>query len=185
MTEVTRILNAFDQGELEATEKLLPLVYQELGQLASARLAGERSAHSLQPTALVHDAYVRLVDRKTPQNWSGRGHFFAAAAEAMRRILIDNARKRMTEKHGGTMQRVDLPDLQVDEGADEIDLLALDEALHEFAEQWPDKAKLVELRFFAGLTIPEAAQTLKISRATAERYWTFARTWLYTRMNGQ
>lgn len=182
MTEVTRILNAIDQGETEATEKLLPLVYQELRQLASVRLAGEKSDHTLQPTALVHDAYVRLVDRKTPQHWSGRGHFFAAAAEAMRRILIENARRRATEKHGGALQRVEMPDLQCEEKADAIDLLALDEALIEFAAQWPEKAKLVELRFFAGLTIPEAAQSLGISRATAERYWTFARTWLYTRM---
>lgn len=182
MTEVTRILNAIDQGELEATEKLLPLVYQELRQLASVRLAGEKSPHSLQPTALVHDAYVRLVDRKTPQNWTGRGHFFSAAAEAMRRILIENARKRKTQKHGGAMQRVELPDLQNDDVTDEVDLLALDEALNEFAQQWPDKAKLVELRFFAGLTVPEAAQSLEISIATAERYWSFARTWLYTQL---
>jgi RNA polymerase sigma factor (TIGR02999 family) len=182
MNEVTQILNAIDQGNPEATEKLLPLVYQELRRLAAARLAAEKSANSLQPTALVHDAYVRLVDRKEPQNWSGRGHFFAAAAEAMRRILIDNARKRNTEKHGGAMQRVDLPDLHGENTTDEIDLLALDEALSEFEQEWPEKAKLVELRFFAGLTIPEAAQALKVSRATAERYWTFARTWLYAKL---
>ena len=183
MSDVTQILRAIDEGDRSASEKLLPLVYQELKQLAAARLAAEKSANSLQPTILVHDAYIRLVDRKTPHGWNGKGHFFAAAAEAMRRILVDNARRRNTRKHGGGYQRVELPDIQAEmSGRDEVDLLALDEALGELEQQWPEKAKLVKLRFFAGLTIPEAAQALEISRATAERYWTFSRTWLYTKL---
>ena len=183
MSDVTQILRAIDEGDRGASEKLLPLVYHELKQLAAARLAGEKSANSLQPTILVHDAYIRLVDRETPQNWNGKGHFFAAAAEAMRRILVDNARRRNTQKHGGGYQRVELPDVQTEVSErNEVDLLALDEALDELEQQWPEKAKLVKLRFFAGLTIPEAAQALQISRATAERYWAFSRTWLYTKL---
>lgn len=182
MTQVTRILNAIDRGDESASEKLLPLVYQELRRLAAVKLADEKSGNSLQPTLLVHDAYLRLVDRETPQNWTGRGHFFAAAAEAMRRLLIENARKRKRQKHGGDFQRAELIDVEAEIGTDDVDLLALDEVLIQLEDRWPDKAKVVKLRFFAGLTIPEAAQAMNISHATAERYWAFARTWMYQQL---
>lgn len=183
MTHITRILKAIDQGDQAASEALLPLVYEELRRLAAARLADERFGNSLQPTVLVHDAYVRLVDREEPQNWNGRGHFFAAAAEAMRRLLIENARKHKSKKHGGGLQRVDMIDVEANTGLDDIDLLALDEVLVQLEHKWPEKARLIKLRFFAGLTIPEASEAMGISHATAERYWTFARTWLYSKLH--
>ena len=182
MSDVTLILKAIDQGDPLATDKLLPLVYDELKRIAAARLNKEHADHSWQPTVLVHEAYLRLVDREEPQDWDGRGHFFAAAAEAMRRILVENARRRTTQKHGGGLRRVELLDVPGEEVADQVDLVALDEALSELETEWPDKAKLVKLRFFAGLTIPESAKALGVSRATAERYWTFARTWLFARL---
>ncbi|MEM6468387.1 MAG: ECF-type sigma factor [Planctomycetota bacterium] len=182
MSDVTLILKAIERGDPLATDKLLPLVYEELKRIASARLNNERVDHFWQPTVLVHEAYVRLVDREEPQDWDGRGHFFAAAAEAMRRILVENARQRATQKYGGGMRRVELLDVPGEEVADPIDLVALDEALSEFESEWPEKANLVKLRFFAGMTIPESASALGISRATAERYWTFARTWLFARL---
>jgi RNA polymerase sigma factor (TIGR02999 family) len=155
------------------------LVYDELRRLASQRLATERSDHTLQATALVHEAYVRLVDGGRAPLWDGRGHFFAAAAEAMRRILIDSARRKRRPKHGGKLKRVELDQAaRLSESPGE-DLLALDEALTRLAATEPVKAELVKLRFFAGMTIPEAAQVLGISEATAQRYWTFARVWLY------
>jgi len=183
MNEVTRILAAVGQGDPNAASKLLPLVYDELRKLAAQRMAAERSDHTLQPTALVHEAYLRLVDVDQAQDWDGRGHFFAAAAEAMRRILIDKARRKRRPKHGGDLKRVDLDQAAaVTTAPTTDDLLALDEALTKFATQEPVKAELVKLRFFAGLTIPQAAQVLGISEATAERYWTYARVWLYSEL---
>ena len=175
MTEVTRILDAIAQGDTHAAEQLLPLVYAELRQLAAQKLAREKPGHTLDATALVHEAYLRLVgDRQ----FASRRHFFAAAADAMRLILIDNARRKATGRHGGGRRRVALVDVQeVNTSPDE--LLDLDEALTRFAIQEPAKAELVKLRFFARMSNPEAAAALGISVATAERWWAFARTWLY------
>ena len=185
MNDVTRILAAIQHGERRASEELLPLVYNELRKLAAQRLAQEKSGQTLQATALVHEAYLRLVDVDQPQDWQGRSHFFAAAAEAMRRILIDNARRKRRPKHGGDCTRVDLDKAVAVVEAPGDDLLALDEALTKLAAQEPVKAELVKLRFFAGMTIPEAAAVLGISEATAERYWTYARVWLYCEIDGQ
>jgi RNA polymerase sigma factor (TIGR02999 family) len=162
-----------------AASKLLPLVYHELRRLAAQRLASERAGHTLQATALVHEAYVRLVDGHPGVRWDGRRHFFAAAAEAMRRILIDAARRRRRPKHGGGLERVNLDEAARVTASPADDVLALDQALTKLALDEPVKAELVKLRFFAGMTIPEAAQVLGISHATAERYWTYARVWLY------
>lgn len=162
MTDVTRILMAIDRGESAAAEELLPLVYRELRALAAARLAKERAGQTIQPTALVHEAYVRLVDVQQPQQWNGRGHFFAAAAEAMRRILVERARRKRSQKHGGRIEHTAVEDVAELPSADRLDLLALDEALAAFEQRWPDKAALVKLRYFAGLTSEEAAQTLGI-----------------------
>jgi RNA polymerase sigma factor (TIGR02999 family) len=184
VSDVTRILSAIENGDPSAAEQLLPLVYEELRKLAAQRLAQEKPGQTLQPTALVHEAYVRLVDGESVSNWNSRGHFFAAAAEAMRRILVEQARKRARLKRGGDCQRLDLDVLQlsVPEVADE--LLALDEALTKFSQKHPDKAALVNLRYFAGLTVDEAASSLGISASTADRHWTFARAWLYRRIVG-
>src|SRR5438270_5343271 len=184
MSEVTHILSALEQGDAHAGEQLLPLVYDELRKLAAQRMAQERPGQMLQATALVHEAYLRLVDTEKAQHWNSRGHFFAAAAEAMRRILVEGARKRGRLKRGGDRQRLDLDALQlsVPEAADE--LLALDEALAELARKHPDKAELIKLRYFAGLTVAEAAQALGISTSTADRHWTYARAWLYRRIVG-
>jgi RNA polymerase sigma factor (TIGR02999 family) len=178
MHEVTRILSALRDGETEAAGRLLPLVYDELRKLAAHRLAGEQPGQTLQPTALVHEAYLRLVGAEQGQRWDSRGHFFAAAAEAMRRLLIDNARRRNADKHGGGWQRIDLVDreLAVDSAGD--DLLAVDEAMSKLAAHDPLVAKLVELRFFAGLTLAQAATALDVSLRTANRHWTYARAWL-------
>lgn len=182
MSNVTRILAEIGSGDPSVAERLLPLVYQELRKLAAAKLAQESPGQTLQPTVLVHEAYLRLVDVPNPQQWNGRGHFFAAAAEAMRRILIENARRRQSERHGGGRRRLNLD--AVDPGSKDRDdeLLALDEALGRLEERWPEKAKLVKLRYFAGMTIPEAAQAIGVSNATAERYWTFARAWLHAQL---
>jgi RNA polymerase sigma factor (TIGR02999 family) len=186
MNDVTRILSAIEQGDSNAAEKLLPLVYQELRKLAAAKLSKEKSGHTLQPTVLVHEAYLRLVDVDQPQQWNGRGHFFAAAAEAMRRILVDIARRKKSEKHGGQLRRISLVDDLAATRDRTVDLLALDEALAELEQRWPDKAKLVKLRYFAGLTIPEASRAIGVSRATGERYWTFAKAWLHLHLsNGE
>ena len=184
MNEVTRILSAIDQGDPQAAEQLLPLVYDELRKLAAQRLTNEKPGQTLQATALVHEAYVRLVGRDGGQNWDGRGHFFAAAAEAMRRILIDNARRKRTEKHGGGRRRQDLDEVEIVAGAPADDLLALDEALGRLAAEDPAKAELVKLRYFAGLSIEEAAGALGISVATAKRRWAYARAWLFRAVEG-
>jgi RNA polymerase sigma factor (TIGR02999 family) len=182
MSDITHILSAIERGDLQAAEKLLPLVYKELRRLASQRLAREAPGQSLQSSDLVHEAYLRLVGDGDASQWEGRAHFFAAAAEAMRRILVENARRKKRRKHGGGRLRVEL------EAADFLardpseDLEVLDEALTKLAAEDPDKAELVKLRFFAGLTMPEIARVLKISLATAERHWTYARTWLYAEL---
>jgi RNA polymerase sigma factor (TIGR02999 family) len=182
MNEVTRILNAIEHGDAQAAQQLLPLVYNELRRLAAAKLAQERPGQTLQATALVHEAYLRLVGTTEPPEWNSRGHFFAAAAEAMRRILVEQARHKGRLKHGGKRRRVDLDSACAVTEPPSLDLLALDEALSKLATDEPAKADLVKLRFFAGLTMPEAAAALGVSPATAERYWTFARTWLYAEM---
>jgi RNA polymerase sigma factor (TIGR02999 family) len=181
MTDVTRILSAIEQGDPRAAEQLLPLVYDELRKLAVQRLAHEKPGQTLQATALVHEAYLRLVDGDKAQHWNSRRHFLAAAAEAMRRILVERARRKQAVRHGGGRKRLDLDEALSLPGPRQ-DLLALDEALARLAEKQPLKAELVKLRFFAGLTMPEAARALDISLATAERYWTFARSWLYVEL---
>ena len=185
MSDVTRILSQIESGDPSAAEQLLPLVYEELRKLAAARLAQEKPGQTLQATALVHDAYIRLVDVQQAQHWDSRGHFFAAAAEAMRRILVDAARQRYSLKRGGNMERVELPELAspAGESADQVDVLALDDALRELESLHPDKVQIVKLRFFAGCSLEESAQHLGISRATAERHWAYARAWLYGRLN--
>ena len=179
MNDVTRILSAVEQGDPPAAEQLLPLVYDELRKLAAVRLAQERPGQTLQATALVHDANLRLIGCDVAQHWNSRGHFFAAAAEAMRRILIDKARKKQRLKRGCDFQRVDLDavDVSIEEPPD--DLVALDDALVKLAQTHPDKAALVKLRYFAGLTIDETAGVLGISPSTVDRHWTYARAWLY------
>ncbi len=184
MNDVTRILSAMQQGDPHAAEQLLPLVYDELRRLAAEKLAQERPGQTLQATALVHEAYLRLVEVDKAQHWDSRRHFFAAAAEAMRRILIDNARRKRTEKHGGARQRLDLDDVEVAADTRSPDLLALDEALTQLAAEDPVKAQLVTLRYFGGLSVQEAAETLGIARATADRYWSYARIWLYCELRG-
>jgi RNA polymerase sigma factor (TIGR02999 family) len=178
--QVTRILSALDGGNPQASEELLPLVYQELRRLASQRLGQEKPGQTLQATALVHEAYLRLVDVEHQQRWNSRGHFFAAAAEAMRRILVENARRKHAVKHGGRMAPVELnEDLAVAAAETPDDLLTLDEALARLEATDPQAASLVKLRYFAGLTVPEAAEALGVSPRTAERLWTFAKAWLY------
>jgi len=183
VSEVTRILAAVEQGDPHAAQRLLPLIYEELRQLAAAKLAHEKPGQTLQATALVHEAYLRLLGPVgAEQPWNSRGHFFAAAAEAMRRILVESARRKARIRHGGERQRVDLDSACAVSEPPSLDLLALDEALSKLAVVEPAKADLVKLRFFAGLTMPEAAAALGISLATAERYWTFARSWLFAEM---
>jgi RNA polymerase sigma factor (TIGR02999 family) len=184
MSEVTRILNAIEQGEPHAAEQLLPLVYDELRKLAAARLSREKPGQTLEATALVHEAYLRLVDVEKAQHWNSRGHFFAAAAEAMRRILVESVRRKKRQKHGGDLGRVeaDLASLPIRMSSD--DLLALDEALEKLQQQDPVKARLVTLRYFGGMTIEQASEVLNISRVTAHRYWTYARAWLHQQITG-
>jgi len=178
MSDVTRLLDAAASGDTKAAADLLPLVYDELRKLAAFRMAKESPGQTLEATALVHEAFVRLVDQNQPQQWDGRGHFFAAAAEAMRRILIDQARRKQADKHGGGWHRLDVMDaeLAVDSGGS--DLLAVNEALTRLAVQEPQAARLVELRFFAGLTLEQAAEALGIPARTAYRHWAYARAWL-------
>jgi RNA polymerase sigma factor (TIGR02999 family) len=182
MKEVTQILSAIEQGDSQAAEQLLPLVYEELRKLAAQKLAHEKPGQTLQATALVHEAYLRLVDVEKIQHWESRGHFFAAVAEAMRRILIESARRRRSEKHGGQARRIDFEELQTLAEPPADDLLALDEALDQLAAEDPVKAELVKLRCFAGLSHQDAAQALGISRATADRYWAYAKSWLYCKL---
>lgn len=179
MSDVTRILSQIESGDPSAAEQLLPLVYEELRKLAAAKLAHEAPGQTLQATALVHDAYIRLVDVEQVQQWDSRGHFFAAAAEAMRRILVERARRKRTHKHGGGLSRHDLDDIQMAVPELGEDLLALDEALDKLAKEDPVKAELIKLRHFAGLTVDQAAQALNISSTTADRYWSYGRAWLH------
>jgi RNA polymerase sigma factor (TIGR02999 family) len=185
MGPVTQILSAIENGDPNAAGELLPLVYNELRKLAALRLSDEKPGQTLPATALVHEAYIRLVDGNAAQPWNSRGHFFAAAAEAMRRILVESARRKASLKHGGGRQQIDLDAAHVSTHPASLDLLALDEALTKLAATEPAKAELVKLRFFAGLTMSEAAAALGISRATAERHWTFARAWLYAELNDE
>jgi RNA polymerase sigma factor (TIGR02999 family) len=184
MSEVTRILSAIEAGDPHAAERLLPLVYEELRKLAAQKLAQERPGQTLQATALVHEAYLRLVDTEKVQHWSSRGHFFAAAAEAMRRILVENARRRRSRKHGGACRRVNLDEAAPCAPEPAAELLALNEALDRLAQEDPRKAELVKLRYFTGLSVQEAADVLGISRATADRYWAYAKVWLYCAISG-
>jgi len=178
MSDVTRILNAIERGDAKATDELLPLVYEELRLLAARKLSHEPPGQTLQATALVHEAYIRLLGNE-PQSWDNRGHFFMAAAEAMRRILVDNARRKQRRKHGGDRQRVDLEDADLLIEGPSDDVVALDEALAKLAEEDRTKADLVKLRCFAGLTLDQAAEILGISRPSACRYWSYARAWLF------
>jgi RNA polymerase sigma factor (TIGR02999 family) len=181
MSDVTQILHAIAEGDSNAASQLLPLVYDELRKLAAQRLAREMPGQTLQPTALVHEAYLRLVGEDEEQHWDGRGHFFAAAAEAMRRILVDHARAKGADKRGGRWKRVDLADWHnVAQPLEQF--VALSDALDRLAALEPQKAQLVTLRFFGGLTLPEAADVLDVSLRTAERWWLFARSWLYTEL---
>ena len=188
MSDVTRILGAIEAGDPHAAEQLLPLVYDELRKLAAAKLAREKPGQTLQATALVHEAYVRLVGSgdaaERDQRWDGRGHFFAAAAEAMRRILIDRARQKRSEKRGGARKRLDVDAIDLATTAPPDQLLALDEALVKLACGDPAAARLVELRYFAGLTVDEAGKALGISTATAYRHWNYARAWLHGELQG-
>jgi RNA polymerase sigma factor (TIGR02999 family) len=182
MNDVTRILSAVEHGDPTAAEQLLPLVYDELRRLAAQKLAQEKPGQTLQATALVHEAYLRLVDDKQAQGWNSRGHFFAAAAEAMRRILVENARKKRRAKHGGGLRRVELAEA-VPGVNTEVDVLALDEALDKLAREEPIKAELVKLRYFAGLSLEQTAASLGISEATAKRHWAVARAWLFAALS--
>jgi RNA polymerase sigma factor (TIGR02999 family) len=183
MSDVTRILSAIELGDPQASEQLLPLVYDELRRLAAQKMAQERPGQTLQATALVHEAYLRLVGSETPPLYRDRGHFFAAAATAMRRILIDNARRKQSGKHGGQRQREPLEDV-ADAETDDDDLLALNEAMQKLAVQDPLKAQLVELRYFGGLTADQAAEILGLSPSTADRHWAYARAWLQAEVRG-
>ena len=182
MSDATQILCAIEQGDAKAAEQLLPLVYAELRRLAAYKMAQERPGHTLQPTALVHEAYLRLVDVVPAQHWDGRGHFFAAAAEAMRRILIDKARSKHSQRRGGGRQRQPLDHVDVAASEPSVDLLAMNQALERLELIDKPKADLVKLRYFAGLTIPQAAEILGISSATADRYWAYARAWLHAEL---
>jgi RNA polymerase sigma factor (TIGR02999 family) len=178
MTDVTRILNAIEKGDAGAVDKLLPLVYEELRRLAARKMSHELPGQTLQATALVHEAYIRLVEARG-QNWSSRNHFFMAAAEVMRRILVEKARKKRRLKRGGKRERLSFDEAAITTEKQDIDLLALDEALVKFEADDPEKASLVKLRYFAGLTISQSAEILKISLPTANRHWSYARSWLF------
>jgi RNA polymerase sigma factor (TIGR02999 family) len=184
MNDVTRILSAIEQGDPKAAGALMPLVYDELRKLAAQKLAQEKPGQTLQATALVHEAYLRLVDTEKVQRWESRGHFFAAAVEAMRRILVENARRKRRQKRGGGLARVDLENAEAACRMPPADLLALDEALAKLAAEDPMKARLVELRFFAGLNLEEASKAIGVSAITAKRYWRYARAWLHREVAG-
>jgi RNA polymerase sigma factor (TIGR02999 family) len=184
MTDVTQILNAIEQGDLHAAEQLLPLVYDELRRLAAEKMAQERAGQTLQATALVHEAYLRLVDVEKARHWKGRGHFFAAAAEAMRHILVDRARRKRSRKRGGDRARVAFDEANLAAAEDSEEVLAVDEALAGLAAADAQAAELVKLRYFAGLSIPEAAEALNISPRAADRLWAYARAWLRRAIGG-
>lgn len=179
MNDVTRILSRIEEGDSTAAEHLLPLIYAELRELAAVRMNAEAGDQTLQATALVHEAYIRLVDRQEPLHWNSRGHFFAAAAEAMRRILIEHARRKRTLKRGGHYQRVPLTDPAAVDETPQWDLLDLDAALQRLEAAEPKTAELVKLRYFAGLSLADTAAVMGISTATAKRYWVYARAWLF------
>ena len=184
--DVTQLLQRIEEGNKHAIEELLPLIYDQLRALASQRLQHEPAGQTLQGTALVHEAYLKLVGDDDHQQWQGRRHFFAAAAEAMRRILVDNARRKKSLKRGGDRQREPLEDVAAaPTGPGQDDLLAISEALEKFRMEDPEKAELVKLRYFAGLTLPEIAELLGISRATASRHWTYAKAWLFDEIFGE
>ena len=183
MAEITRILEAIDEGDAHAAEELLPLVYDELRRLAAQKLSREKPGQTLQATALVHEAYIRLVGSEDP-HWDSRGHFFPAAAEAMRRILVERARRKQTQRAGGEFQRLELATVEAAAGSPRVDLLALDEALNKLAAKDRRKAELVSLRFFAGLTNEQAAQALGIASSTADADWSYAKSWLRVEMLG-
>jgi RNA polymerase sigma factor (TIGR02999 family) len=183
--QVTKILSIVQPGDAAAAEQLLPLVYQELRRLAAQRLTSEKPGQTLQPTALVHEAYLRLVDAEQSQRWDSRGHFFAAAAEAMRRILIERARHRVSLKAGGGQRRVELSQIQVADERNDDELLALNDALNDLAVHDPQAARLVKLRYFGGLSHQEAAEAMGISRRVADRLWALARAWLYQQIAGE
>ena len=184
MSEVTQILEAITRGEPKAAEELLPLVYSELRRLAAHKMASEDPGQTLQPTALVHEAWLRLTN-DDQRKWNDRTHFFAAAAEAMRLILVDNARRKRTQRHGGGQQRVEMPELASAVTESDDKMLAVNEALEKFAALDPQKAELVKLRYFVGMTIEQAAEALGISERTAKRYWAFARAWLHEEIKAQ
>ncbi len=175
---MTRILEAAQQGDPKAAEKLLPLVYEELRRLAAHKMAGQAPGHTLQPTALVHEAWLRLIGNEDAR-FAGRAHFFAAAAEAMRHILIDSARRKQAARHGGGQARVDIQSVEIAAAAEDEELLAIHEVLDKLATEEPEKAQLTKLRYFVGMTFEEAAEVLGISVATAKRHWAYARAWLY------
>jgi RNA polymerase sigma factor (TIGR02999 family) len=182
MSDVTRILSQIESGDPSAAEQLLPLVYDELRKLAAAKMADEKPGQTLQATALVHEAYIRLVDVEKAQHWNSRGHFFGAAAEAMRRILIGQARRKRSERQGGGLKRHAWEDVEIAAPEPSLDVVSINEALARFEQIDKLKADLVKLRYFAGLTIPQAAETLGISSATADRYWAYARAWLHAEL---
>jgi len=184
MADVTQLLDAAATGDPHAAAELLPLVYDELRKLAAVRLADEKPGQTLQPTALVHEAYLRLVGGPAPQDWTGRGHFFAAAAEAMRRILVEAARRKGRVRHGGGRRRLDLDRLSVADVGQDENLFALDDALARLEDEEPEAAAVVKLRYFAGLTAEQAAGALDISKRTADRHWAYARAWLFDALGG-
>jgi RNA polymerase sigma factor (TIGR02999 family) len=184
MTDVTRILSAIEQGDPHASEQLLPLIYDELRRLAAAMLAQEKPGQTLQATALVHEAYLRLVDVEKAQQWNSRGHFFAAAAEAMRRILVEQARRKGRAKRGGERKRVDLDAVDAVSLAAPEELLLINDALDQLAKEDPAAAQLVKLRYFAGLSVEEAAASLGLARSTAYEHWAYARAWLHCELHG-
>ncbi len=182
MNDVTRILMAIEQGDRAASAELLPLVYNELRRLAHIKMANEAPGHTLQPTALVHEAYLRLVDSADPQAWNSRGHFFAAASEAMRRILVETARRRQSQRRGGGQRRVDLEKVDLTDSNNCDFLTALDRSLEQLDVENAEIAQVVKLRFFAGLSIPQTASALDISVRTVNRHWAFAKAWLYKQL---
>jgi len=185
MNNITQILDAIQQGDSKAADELLPLVYSELRKLAAHRMSNEAPGHTLQPTALVHEAWMRLVGGDGKAQFQNRGHFFGAAAEAMRRILIDNARRKRAQRHGGGQQKLDIQEVEIAAAATDDELLALNDALDKLARQDKQKAELVKLRYFAGMDFEEAAEVLGISVPTANRWWAFARAWLFKEITAQ